>query len=162
MRHCFFSFHYQPDNWRAATIRSIGAIDSNEVARDNDWETIKRGGDRAIENWIQDQMKGRSCAIVLIGQDTAGRKWINYEIEQAWNKGMGLLGIHIHGLKDSRGLTSYKGQNPFTGFNVSGTPLTSIVNTYDPTGYDSRARYATISENIENWIEQAIVIRKRY
>lgn len=164
MRNCFFSFHYQPDNWRAATVRSIGAVDSSEVAKDNDWETIKRGGDGAIANWIQNQMKGRSCAIVLIGQHTAGRKWINYEIEQAWEKGMGLLGIHIHGLKDSQGMTTYKGQNPFNGYTVgtNKTPLTSIVSAYDPAGYDSKTRYANITENIENWIEQAIAIRKRY
>lgn len=164
MRNCFFSFHYKPDNWRAATVRSIGAINSNEVARDNDWETITRGGDRAIENWIQAQMKGRSCAIVLIGRETAGRKWIDYEITQAWQKGMGVFGIHIHGLKDSQGLTTAKGGNPFSSFTLGAdkTPLDRIVNVYDPVGHDSRARYATISANIENWIEQAIKTRNLY
>lgn len=162
MRNCFFSFHYQPDSWRAATVRSIGAIDGNEAARDNDWESIKRGGDRAIESWIQAQMKGRSCAIVLIGRDTAGRKWINYEIEQAWRKGMGLLGIHIHGLKNQRGEISSKGGNPFTEFVIGTTPLNDIVPTHDPIGADSTARYANISNNVERWIEEAIAIRKRY
>lgn len=51
---------------------------------------------------------------------------------------MGLFGIHIHCLKNSKGQTIYKGQNPFTGFNVSVTPLTNVVDIYDPTGYDSR------------------------
>ena len=57
----FYSFHYKPDNWRAATVRNIGAIDGNKPAPDNDWETIKEGGDVAIKKWIADQLKGRSC-----------------------------------------------------------------------------------------------------
>ncbi|CAN7416441.1 TIR domain-containing protein [Pseudomonas brassicacearum] len=164
MRHCFFSFHYQPDSWRAATVRSIGTINGNEAASDNDWETIKRGGDQAIKNWIQGQMKGRTCTVVLIGQNTADRKWINYEIEQAWEKKMGLLGICIHGLKDSRGLTASKGKNPFSGYTVGSqnTPLTNIVQTYDPVGWDSKARYAYIAANIGTWIEHAVATRQRY
>jgi hypothetical protein len=164
MRHCFFSFHYQPDNWRAATVRSIGAINGNEAAGDNNWETIKRGGDQAIKSWIQAQMKGRTCTVVLIGQNTADRKWIDYEIEQTWEKKMGLLGIYIHGLKDSQGLIANKGKNPFSGFTVGSqkTPLTNIVQTYDHVGWDSKTRYAPIAANIGSWIEHAVATRQRY
>ena len=51
-RKCFFSFHYVPDNWRASTIRQIGAIEGNQPALDNDWETVTKGGDAAIQKWI--------------------------------------------------------------------------------------------------------------
>ena len=30
----FYSFHYVPDNWRAATVRNIGAIEGNKAAPD--------------------------------------------------------------------------------------------------------------------------------
>jgi hypothetical protein len=50
-------------------------------------------GDAAIENWIAHQMKGRSCTVVLVGANTANRKWINHEIVQSWDKGMGVVGI---------------------------------------------------------------------
>ena len=73
-RRCFYSFHYQPDNWRASQVRNMGVIEGNQPVGDNDWETVKRGGDRAVENWIADQMSGRSCTVVLIGAETAGRK----------------------------------------------------------------------------------------
>ena len=79
-RRIFYSFQYKPDNWRVSKIRNIGAIEGNKPATDNDWETVTGRGDAAIEKWIKDQMSGRSCAVVLIGQNTAGRKWINYEI----------------------------------------------------------------------------------
>jgi hypothetical protein len=112
-RKCFYSFHYQPDNWRAAKVRNIGAIEGNQPASDNDWESVAKGGDTAIKNWISTQMQGRSCTIVLIGNQTANRKWINHEIIQSWDKGMGLVGIYIHGIADRNNNTSVKGSNPF-------------------------------------------------
>src|SRR5688572_2656429 len=108
-RRCFFSFHYQPDCHRASQVRQIGAIEGNRPATDNDWQTVKGGGDPAITRWIDGQLEGKSCAIVLVGSQTAGRKWITREIVRAWDKGIGVVGIHIHGLKNLDGQTSPKG-----------------------------------------------------
>src|SRR5690349_1950478 len=111
-RKVFYSFHYTPDCWRAATVRSIGAIEGNKSASDNDWESVTAGGDAAIEEWISGQMSGRSCVVVLVGSKTANRKWINHEIVKAWNDGLGVVGIYIHGLKDADENTSSIGSNP--------------------------------------------------
>src|SRR5690349_5507067 len=92
-RKCFYSFHYVPDNWRTSQVRNIGVIEGNAPASDNGWESVKKGGEAAIQKWIDLQLSGRSCAIVLIGSETAGRKWINYEIGKAWNEGKGVVGI---------------------------------------------------------------------
>ena len=73
-----YSFLYIPDNWRVSKIRNIGAIEGNNPAADNDWETITKGGDNIIKEWIENQMQGRTCAIILAGSNTANRKWINY------------------------------------------------------------------------------------
>lgn len=59
-RNVFYSFHYEADNWRAAQIRKAGILEGNQPASDNDWESIKRGGDTAIKRWITGQMKGRA------------------------------------------------------------------------------------------------------
>ena len=109
VRRVFYSFHYEPDNWRAAQVRNIGSIEGNRPATDNDWETVKKGGDAAIKRWIAGQMEFRSCTVVLVGSNTANRKWINHEIVKSWDDGMGVVGIHIHGLEDSGGYTSKKG-----------------------------------------------------
>lgn len=112
-KRCFYSFHYKPDNWRVAKIRNIGVIEGNRPASDNDWETIVGGGDSKIKKWIDQQMHGRSCTIVLIGENTANRKWINYEIIKSWDEGMGVLGIYIHNIENSKGEQCNKGKNPF-------------------------------------------------
>lgn len=111
-RQVFYSFHYKPDCCRASQVRNIGAIEGNKPAPDNDWETITKGGDTAIKAWIKDQMEYRSCTVVLIGSNTANRKWINHEIVESWNAGMGVVGIYINGLKNLDGYISLKGKNP--------------------------------------------------
>src|SRR4051812_21296529 len=92
-RNAFYSFHYQPDCSRASLVRNMGVIEGNQPVSDNDWETVTKGGDKAIQKWIDDQLKGRSCAIILIGENTANRKWINHEIVTAWDQNKGVLGV---------------------------------------------------------------------
>lgn len=163
-RQVFYSFHYKPDCWRASTVRSIGAIEGNRPAPDNDWETITKGGDDAIKRWINEQMKYRSCTVVLIGNQTANRKWINYEIVKSWKEGMGIVGIYIHGIKNSAGLISTKGDNPFDYINYgdSGKKLSSIVKCYNPQGVNSKERYEWITKYISAAIEEAIQIRAKH
>lgn len=161
-RKCFFSFHYKPDAWRASQVRNIGVVEGNEPASDNDWETVTSRGDEAIKKWIADQMRGRTCTVVLVGTETAGRKWIDHEIIKSWNDGLGVVGIRVHGLKDQNRSTSVRGQNPFAHINygIGGTKLSTIVKCYDPPGATSTDCYDWISKNIEAAIDEAITIRK--
>lgn len=155
-RRVFFSFHYNRDAWRASQIRNMGVVEGNRPATDNDWEKVTKGGDAAIKTWIDDQMKNRSCVIVLIGYGTANRKWIEYEIRKAWADGKGVLGIHIHKLKDALGNQSSKGANPFKGIKVDGEDLEKAVKVYDPPFQTSSYVYDHIKDNLSGWIESAI------
>ena len=161
-RRVFYSFHYKPDVMRVSQVRNIGALEANRPASDNDWETVQSGKDAAIKKWISNQMQGRSCAVVLVGQNTADRKWINHEIIKSWDDGMGVVGINIHGLKNTDGYISKKGDNPFDyiGYGNTGKKLSSIVKCYNPAGSNSKERYAWIAKHLENAVEEAIKIRK--
>jgi len=160
-RKVFYSFHFQRDSWRVSQVRGIGTIEENQAAKDNDWETITKGGDAAIQRWIDGQLEGRTCTILLIGPETAGRKWINYEIQKTWRDGKGILGIYIHNLKDSSGNQAKKGANPFSNFTLNSgkTNMSAVVKAYDPPFTDSKMVYAHIAANIGIWIEEAIRIR---
>jgi hypothetical protein len=161
-RRVFFSFHYQPDCSRASQVRNIGALEGDAPVSDNDWESVTRGGDAAIERWINNQMSGKSCAVVLIGANTAGRKWIDYEIRKAWTDGKGLVGVYVHNLKDLAGAQSGKGTNPFAAFNVGSTNMSGIVKAYDPPYSDSKSVYGHIASNLAAWADEAVTIRGRY
>jgi MTH538 TIR-like domain (DUF1863) len=158
----FFSFHYAPDSSRASQVRNMGVIEGNQPVKDNDWESVKKGGDGAIETWINSQLSGRSCIVVLIGSNTAGRKWIDYEIKKAWEQKKGIVGIYIHNLKDLNGDQSTKGASPFSNFNITGTRFDTIVKSYDPPYSTSTLAYDHIKQNISAWVDEAITIRAKY
>jgi hypothetical protein len=158
-RKSFYSFHFDADNWRAGQVRNIGAVEGNTPVSDNDWEQIKRGGDAAIQRWIDGQMSGRPCTIVLIGRNTANRKWVNYEIKKSWEDGKGLLGIYIHNLLDRHGHQTLKGSNPFDAFTLGNASLSRFVSVYDPPYTLSTDVYGYISKNLSSWVEQAIAAR---
>lgn len=160
-RKAFYSFHYKPDNWRASQVRNMGIVEGNNPVSDNDWETVTKGGDAAIEKWIADQLDGRSCTIVLVGENTAGRKWITYEIKESWNEKKGVVGVRIHRLKNKDGDQSLAGGNPFgyVTLKKDNKPLSSIVKLYDPPYSGSTDVYDYIKKNISAWVEEAIEIR---
>jgi hypothetical protein len=162
-RRIFHSFRHANDYWRVQTIRQIGAIEGQMLLSPNDWEAVKKKGNKAIQDWIDDQLYGRSCVVVLIGSATAGRPWIEYEMSKGWADGKGVVGIHIHGLKDSNQKQAYKGKNPLAGVTVqtrSGVKtLSNVAKTYDPPYTSSNSVFDHIKTNIESWIEEAIRIR---
>ena len=67
----FYSFHFDNDVMRVQQIRNIGVIEGNAPVSANDWESIKKKGDSAVEKWIDDNMKYKSCVVVLVGEETA-------------------------------------------------------------------------------------------
>jgi hypothetical protein len=154
-RKIFYSFHFDNDVMRVQQIRNIGALEDNKPISVNGWEEVKRKGKASIEKWISDNMANRSCVVVLIGEETANRPWVKYEIEKAWNNGKGLLGIYIHNLRCPRNGICRKGQNPFDLFNFKdGKKLSSVVKCYNPNPTDA---YNDIKNYLEDWIETAIV-----
>jgi hypothetical protein len=161
-RRVFYSFHYEADNWRASQIRNIGVVEGNRPISDNDWEKLKRGGANGIRMWIDGQLYHKSCTIVLVGTATAGRKWIEHEILESWNQGMGILGINIHNLKNREGSRSQKGKNPFESIYLGRKCLANAIKLYEPPTKASKEVYSYIEDHLESWVEKAIEIRKKF
>ncbi len=157
----FYSFNYAADLARVAPIRALGVVDGNASVPEKDWAALTKAGEVAMQRWIDSQLAGRECTIVLIGANTAGRRWIRYEIEKSWAEKKGLLGIHIHNLTDNAGAKSAKGKNPFDGLTVksTGAYLAKIVKTYEPLPTENRAICNYLNMNLAKWVEDAIRIR---
>ena len=161
-RRVFYSFHFDNDAWRAAQVRNMGVTEHDEPVSDNAWENVKRGGDAAIQRWIDGQMSSRSCVVVLIGAHTASRKWVDYEIRKAWNDKKGIVGIHIHRLLNQDSQTGAKGANPFANVRLqNGRTLDQYVAAHDPPYVNSRDVYAYIRNNLEAWGENALINRRQ-
>lgn len=160
-RRVFFSFHFADDFWRTQQVRNMNSLEGQTLCSPNDWEEVKRKGYASIEKWIDDQMRGTSCVVVLVGAQTANRPWVIHEISKGWNDKRAVLGVRIDRLLDTKSLPCVAGPNPFYKVNFTDTTRTlgDVVPLKVPTGADSKAVYASIANNIEPWIEEAIRIR---
>lgn len=178
IRKVFFSFHYNDDVWRTAQIRNIGRIQGQPIFYDNGWEKIRERSEDTIKNWINKEMDIRSCLVVLIGERTASRKWVKYEIQQAWKKGKGIVGIYIHKLENYNKQQANKGQNPFDLFYVDNKinhisernyqidtneiKMSSVCKVFNSSFISSEYVYKDIANHIDELIEEAITIRNKY
>lgn len=107
-RRVFFSFAYE-DVSRAMVVRNSWVTQGKEAAGfvdAADFEKIKRGGDPAIQKWIDGQLNGTSVSVVLVGEKTCSSRWVKYEMEKSKAIGNGLLGIDISKIKDLQGKTT--------------------------------------------------------
>lgn len=155
-RNVFFSFHYQRDNWRVSQVRNSWVTKPDHEASKfldrAEWEKVKNQGKQAIQNWIDSQLKGTSVTVVLIGKETAGREWVDYEIKKSHSDKKGMLGIYIHQLKNIEKQTDTKGTNPFARFQITKDGntinLSTLYKTYDWVDDDGY-------NNLPNWIEKA-------
>jgi len=117
-RRTFFSFHYQPDVWRAWNVRNcLNFTDGEEIDGFFDssvFEASKRESDDSLKTFLRNGMKNTSVTCVLAGSNTASRRWVRYEIVRAILKGNGLLTVDIHGVKNKDQQTSTKGLDPLS------------------------------------------------
>lgn len=151
-RKVFYSFHFDNDNWRAGQVRNIGSVEGDKPVNGNKWEEVKNKSDSIIEAWIENNLKDKSCLVVLIGEKTNERKWVIYEINRAWKLGKAVCGIYIHKLEDSKGNQSPKGKNP----------LADYIPVFESSYSSSKYVYDDIKYNIAELVENAIKIRDQY
>src|SRR5262249_2835374 len=103
------------DLWRVNVVRNSGMVEGVAAAGFNDqslWEETKKRGDDAIKRLIDAGLNGTSVTVVLIGAETASRKYVSYEIEKTVALRNGLLGVRIHNIKDRNGRTDPAGPVP--------------------------------------------------
>ncbi|MET0344114.1 MAG: TIR domain-containing protein [Polyangiales bacterium] len=153
-RHVFYSLHYDADRTRVDLVRGLAGLVANLEAKPSDWATLKRSGDFAIKRWFEQQIRGRSCTIVLIGAETKTRPWVQHEIARSWALKLGVLGVHVHALKDAKGQQTTKGESPFE------PALAPLVQVYDPPETDSKLAYRYIADNLAKWVEKAVAARQ--
>jgi hypothetical protein len=124
-RRVFFSFHYDRDLWRVNVIRNSAMVEGLSAAGFQDsslWEETKKRGDDAVRRLIDSGLTGTSVTVVLIGAETANRRYVSYEIEKSGARGNGLLGVRINNIKDRYGNTDPLGAVP-VGLIRAGAPI---------------------------------------
>lgn len=115
-RRVFFSFHYEPDVHRAHVVRNswVTKADRQEAGffDASVFESRKRTSDDALKQFLRDGLGGSSVTCVLVGNQTASRRWVRYEILRSFVDGRGLMGISIHNIANLQKQTAIAGTNP--------------------------------------------------
>jgi hypothetical protein len=151
-RRVYFSFHYEADVWRANQVRnswvskpdreSAGYYDAAE------FEEVRKQGDAAIERWINRNLEGTSVTVVLVGESTCERRWVNYEIQRSLERGNGIIFIKIHNLRDQNGNTCREGSMNFDGLDMQECQVYDWI---DNDGYS----------NLGDWVETCAQVANR-
>ena len=132
-RKVFFSFHYDDVvSFRANVVRKHGFFKGNEAAGfwDNSiWEEAKRTSDLALKRLINGALEDTSVTCVLIGSQTYMRPWVRYEILKSIERGNGVFGVHINGIRDKKQCVKPQGPNPFKYLSIH-SPQTILMNNH--------------------------------
>lgn len=114
-RFVFFSFAYEDvKNFKVNVVRHSWLINKNEETFTDGsiWEKEKTKGAIAIMKLIENGLNKTSVTAILIGEETVNRRWVKYEIIKSFERGNGILGIHINRIRDKYQAISARGQNP--------------------------------------------------
>ncbi len=94
-------------------------------------------------------MNGTSVTVVLMGAATLQRRWVKYEIDRTIERGAGLLGISLTGMRDITQQVDYGAPDvngtPFETKSIWETPKFKRYNWVNDNG----------RQNLSTWIEQA-------
>jgi hypothetical protein len=114
----FFSFHYDTDIMRAQVVRNSWVTQPDRTSAGffdaSVREEAKKKDGSALRAFIRRGLQSTSVTAVLIGAKTAEREWVLFEIAESVDRGSGLVGIYVDGMKDFQGRASVRGRNPFT------------------------------------------------
>ena len=96
-RRVYFAFDYR-DVFKVNQIRKAGQFIPVAVAGFTDasqWEKLRERDDAVIRKAIDDAVKGTSVTVACVGERTASRRWVRYELRASKARGNGLLGVYL-------------------------------------------------------------------
>ena len=98
-RRVYFAFDYA-DVFAVNQIRRSGEFVGVAVAGFADasmWEKLKQKDDAVIRRAIDTALNNTSVTVACIGERTASRRWVKYELASSVARGNRLLGVYLPG-----------------------------------------------------------------
>ena len=105
-RHVFFSFKYNPDVWRANSIRNQARILGATSTGYWDNSLFERSlaiNQDYIKRKIREGLIGTSVTVILITQRTIESNYVRYEYEKSIEQGNKILQLDVSDMKDRYG-----------------------------------------------------------
>jgi hypothetical protein len=99
-----FVSHYNKDNDRVKTLlrklseRPYFKFKSSTI---DEKKVVKSTNEKIIRKKLGNKIKFADTFIVAIGRETHKREWVNWEIEEAVRSEKNIVGVYLHGERDS-------------------------------------------------------------
>lgn len=65
-------------------------------------DPVDSTNDDYIRRCINDELKGTSVTVVIVGENTKDSDWVDYEIERSLDKGNGILAVKLPDVDDDK------------------------------------------------------------
>src|ERR1019366_2170566 len=119
-RRTFFPFHYKPDVSKAWIVRNSWVTKVAQGQRDDAgffdssvFEAEQRESDDALKGFLRRGLENTTVTCILVGQQTALRRWVRYEIFRSFIRGNGLLAVRINSIASLNSPATLAGSDPF-------------------------------------------------
>jgi antiphage defense system Thoeris ThsB-like protein len=116
-------FSHDLDDPRADVVRShwLAKPDREEAGFFDalTWGDATMAGPATIRRMLASALDNTSVTCVLIGPQSAGRRWMRYEIIESMQRRNLLIGVRINGIPDRSQRTNAPGPNPFEQLTVA-------------------------------------------
>lgn len=90
----FFGMYYGQDNKKVSSLCDLGIIKSVNLLSMDEFNAVKQSKNDYTK-WFTDKISDADCFIVALRKGTQNLQWVKYEIREAWNMGIPVLGIQI-------------------------------------------------------------------
>lgn len=98
-----FISHYGKDDEHIAKLKSL-LSDNGYILKNSSIDSSKpndASNPEYIKSLLRDRIRWAGTTMVLIGEKTHTREWVNWEIEQANQMGKRIVGVFLNGASDS-------------------------------------------------------------
>lgn len=83
MKSVFVSFVYEHKPWKDKLVAWAEAGRLGDVTITGESEDVRPQGEQAVKNHLSPKLKGCAAILVLVGDDTHDRPWVDYEVQHA-------------------------------------------------------------------------------
>ena len=103
-RRVFFSFNYDDvADFKVNVVRNSRALKNPKYKSTfidkSLWEEARKKNPSSLKRLMDSSLNGTSVTVILIGGNTANRRWVNYEIVKSFVEGKGIMSIHLNRIR---------------------------------------------------------------
>lgn len=65
-------------------------------------DPVDSTNDQYIKRCINNELKGTSVTVVIVGENTKDSEWVDYEVQRSLDKGNGIVAVKLPGVDDNK------------------------------------------------------------